>query len=210
MNIIHNYSNIKNYISSVERNIDLIVVTKNQDIDNIKILLDSGHLSFGENKVQEATSKWTILLRNYENINLHLVGKLQSNKAKDAFNIFNFIHSLDNEKLANIFSNLEKSNDRHINYFIQVNIGNESQKNGIETNLVPDFIKYCRFDLNLNILGLMCIPPANEIPDVYFEKLKDLNDVNNLKYLSMGMSDDFKTAISLGSTHVRIGSAIFN
>jgi pyridoxal phosphate enzyme (YggS family) len=210
MNIIHNYLNIKNYISSVERNIDLIVVTKNQDIDNIKILLDSGHLSFGENKVQEAASKWTILLRNYENINLHLVGKLQSNKAKDAFNIFNFIHSLDNEKLANIFSNLEKSNDRHINYFIQVNIGNESQKNGIETNLVPDFIKYCRFDLNLNILGLMCIPPANEIPDVYFEKLKDLNDVNNLKYLSMGMSDDFKTAISLGSTHVRIGSAIFN
>jgi pyridoxal phosphate enzyme (YggS family) len=210
MGIIQNYLNIKNYINSLEKNVDLIVVTKNQDIENIKILLDSGHLSFGENKVQEAIKKWSILLRNYKNINLHLVGKLQSNKAKDAFNIFNFIHSLDNEKLANIFSNLEKSNDKHINYFIQVNIGNESQKNGIETNLVSDFIKYCRFDLNLNILGLMCIPPANEIPDAYFKKLKDLNDVNNLKYLSMGMSDDFKIAISLGSTHVRIGSAIFN
>jgi pyridoxal phosphate enzyme (YggS family) len=210
MSIIQNYSHIKNYIKSLDRNIDLIVVTKNQDINNIKILLDSGHHSFGENKVQEAKLKWNILLKNYENINLHLVGKLQSNKAKDAFNIFNFIHSLDNEKLANIFSNLEKSNDRYINYFIQVNIGNESQKNGIETNLVSDFIKYCRFDLNLNILGLMCIPPANEIADAYFKKLKDLNDVNNLKYLSMGMSDDFKIAISLGSTHVRIGSAIFN
>jgi pyridoxal phosphate enzyme (YggS family) len=210
MSIIQNYLSIKNYINNLDTNIDLIVVTKNQEIDNIKILLDHGHLSFGENKVQDAISKWDVILKNYKNINLHLIGKLQSNKAKEAFNIFNCIHSLDNEKLANIFSNLEKSNNKHISYFIQVNLGNESQKNGIQINLLPDFIKYCRLDLKLNILGLMCIPPANQIPDPYFKKLKDLNEVNNFKYLSMGMSSDFKSAISLGSTHVRIGSAIFN
>jgi pyridoxal phosphate enzyme (YggS family) len=209
MSIIQNYFNIKNEIKSLNQNAKLIVVSKSQNLEKIKILLDQGHLDFGENKVQEATEKWSTLTKNYTNVNLHLIGKLQSNKAKDAFNIFNYIHTLDNEKLAKIFSNLEISNNKKINYFIQVNIGNEFQKNGISLSKVSEFIKYCQFDLKLNILGLMCLPPINERPDLYFKKLKELSIDNNLKDLSMGMSSDYKVAISLGASHVRIGSSIF-
>jgi pyridoxal phosphate enzyme (YggS family) len=209
MSIIQNYLNIKNEIKNLNQNTKLIVVSKSRDLEKIKILLDQGHLDFGENKVQEAIEKWSILIKNYTNVNLHLIGKLQSNKAKDAFNIFNYIHTLDNEKLAKIFSNLEISNNKKINYFIQVNIGNEFQKNGISLSKVSEFIKYCQFDLKLNILGLMCLPPINERPDLYFKKLKELSIDNNLKDLSMGMSSDYKVAISLGASHVRIGSSIF-
>ena len=209
MSIIQNYINIKNEIKQINKETKLIVVSKSQDIENFKILLDSGHLDFGENKVQEAKQKWPLLFENYKNINLHLIGKLQSNKAKDAFNIFNFIHTLDNDKLANILSNLEISNNKKINYFIQVNIGNELQKNGIAISEVSDFVRYCKFDLKLNILGLMGIPPINESPDLYFKKLQELNNYNKLKDLSMGMSVDFKTAINLGASYVRIGSSIF-
>ena len=145
----------------------------------------------------------------HKNINLHLIGGLQSNKAKDAFRIFNYIHSLDSEKLAKIFFDLEKKFSKKINYFIQVNIGNENQKYGINVSLVFDFVRYCQKDLNLNILGLMCIPPVNESPELHFLKLKKLNEDNHLKELSMGMSDDFEIAIKLGSTHVRVGTAIF-
>jgi len=209
MSIIQNYINIKNEIKNLNQNTKLIVVSKSRDLEKIKILLDQGHLDFGENKVQEATEKWSTLTKNYTNVNLHLIGKLQSNKAKDAFNIFNYIHTLDNEKLAKIFSNLEISNNKKINYFIQVNRGNEVQKNGISLSKVSEFIKYCQFDLKLNILGLMCLPPINERPDLYFKKLKELSIDNNLKDLSMGMSSDYKVAISLGASHVRIGSSIF-
>ena len=209
MSIIQNYINIKNEIKQINKETKLIVVSKSQDIEKIKILLDSGHLDFGENKVQDAKQKWPLLFENYKNINLHLIGKLQSNKAKDAFNIFNFIHTLDNDKLANILSNLEISNNKKINYFIQVNIGNELQKNGIAISEVSDFVRYCKFDLKLNILGLMGIPPINESPDFYFKKLQELNNYNKLKDLSMGMSVDFKTAINLGASYVRIGSSIF-
>jgi pyridoxal phosphate enzyme (YggS family) len=209
MSIIQNYINIKNEIKQINKETKLIVVSKSQDIEKIKILLDSGHLDFGENKVQDAKQKWPLLFENYKNINLHLIGKLQSNKAKDAFNIFNFIHTLDNDKLANILSNLEISNNKKINYFIQVNIGNELQKNGIAISEVSDFVRYCKFDLKLNILGLMGIPPINESPDLYFKKLQELNNYNKLKDLSMGMSVDFKTAINLGASYVRIGSSIF-
>ena len=209
MNIIQNYLNIKNDLKSLNKNTKLIVVSKNHNIQNIKILLDQGHFDFGENKVQEAKTKWSVLLKHYKNINLHLIGKLQSNKAKDAFNIFNFIHTLDNEKLARIFSNLEMVNKKKINYFIQVNIGNESQKNGIAVSNVSEFTKYCKYDLNLNILGLMCLPPINNHPDLFFRKLKDLNIENSLKDLSMGMSSDYKIAVSFGATYVRIGSLIF-
>jgi uncharacterized pyridoxal phosphate-containing UPF0001 family protein len=139
MSIIQNYINIKNEIKNLNQNTKLIVVSKSRDLEKIKILLDQGHLDFGENKVQEAIEKWLILIKNYTNINLHLIGKLQSNKAKDAFNIFNYIHTLDNEKLAKIFSNLEISNNKKINYFIQVNIGNEFQKNGISLSKVSEF-----------------------------------------------------------------------
>jgi pyridoxal phosphate enzyme (YggS family) len=209
MSIIQNYINIKNEIKNLNQNTKLIVVSKSRDLEKIKILLDQGHLDFGENKVQEAIEKWLILIKNYTNINLHLIGKLQSNKAKDAFNIFNYIHTLDNEKLAKIFSNLEITNNKKINYFVQVNIGNEFQKNGISVSKVFEFIKYCKFDLKLNILGLMCLPPINDLPDLYFKKLKELSIDNNLKDLSMGMSSDYKVAISLGASYVRIGSSIF-
>ena len=209
MELIQNFRNIKNQIKILNPNVNLIAVTKGQNMDKIKFILEEEHLHFGENKVQEAHLKWSDILNINKNINLHLLGKLQSNKAKDAFNLFNYIHSLDSEKLAKIFSNLEKNSLRKIKYFIQVNIGNESQKSGINISSVSDFVQFCQKDLKLNILGLMCIPPVNDSPESYFLKLKELNEHNNLKDLSMGMSDDFKTAIKLGSTYVRIGTSIF-
>ena len=209
MSIIQNYINIKNEIKSLSQNAKLIVVSKGQDVEKIKPLLECGQVHFGENKVQETIQKWPSLIRSYANVNLHLIGKLQSNKAKDAFSVFNFIHTLDNEKLAKILSNLETTSNKKINYFVQVNIGNELQKNGIIFSKVSDFVRYCKFDLKLNILGLMCIPPINDSPDLYFNKLKELNNINNLIELSMGMSADFRTAIKLGASYVRIGSSIF-
>ena len=209
MEVIQNFLRIKNQISDLNPNTKLIAVSKGQSMDKIKFLIDSGHLDFGENKVQEALLKWTDVLNNNKNINLHLIGGLQSNKAKDAFKIFNYIHSLDSEKLARIFSDLEKKEQKRIKYFVQVNIGDEPQKNGIKLSLVSDFVRYCLKDLNLNILGLMCIPPVNVAPDSYFKKLKKLNEDSKLKDLSMGMSEDFEIAIKLGSTHVRVGTSIF-
>ena len=209
MNIIENYTNIKEEVSLLNPKTKLVIVTKNQNIEDINKLIEMCHLDFGENKVQEATHKWTDIINNNKNINLHLIGSLQSNKAKDAFKIFKYIHSLDSEKLARIFSDLEKNNEKKIKYFIQVNIANESQKNGINVSLVFDFVEYCRKDLKLNILGLMCIPPVNDSPESYFLKLKKLNDDSYLNDLSMGMSDDFEIAIKLGSTFVRVGTAIF-
>jgi pyridoxal phosphate enzyme (YggS family) len=209
MNIIENYRNIKAEVSLLNPKTKLVIVTKNQNIENINKLIEMGHLDFGENKVQEAILKWTDIINNNKNINLHLIGGLQSNKAKDAFKIFNYIHSLDSEKLAKIFSNLEKNDEKKIKYFIQVNTGNEDQKNGINVSLVFDFVEYCQKDLKLNILGLMCIPPVNASPEAYFLKLKKLNEDSYLKDLSMGMSDDFEIAIKLGSTFVRVGTAIF-
>ena len=207
MNVLENYQKIINNIRSISSNANLVVVCKNQTMDRIKILLDHGHVHFAENRVQEAEMKWSNL--NIKNIQLHLIGGLQSNKAKQAFEIFNYIHSLDSEKLAKTFSSLEAVNHKKIKYFIQVNIGNELQKNGINIFQVSDFVNYCVNDLKLNILGLMCIPPVSESPESYFLKLKELNISNNLKDLSMGMSNDFEIAIKCGSTFVRVGSVIF-
>jgi pyridoxal phosphate enzyme (YggS family) len=209
MEVIQNFLKIKNQISVLNSKTKLIAVSKGQDVDKIKLLIDSGHLDFGENKVQEALLKWTDIISGNKNINLHLIGGLQSNKAKDAFKIFNYIHSLDSEKLAKIFFELEKNNLKKIKYFVQVNIGNENQKNGINISQVSNFVQYCQKDLKLNILGLMCIPPVNDSPESYFLKLKKLNDDNHLKELSIGMSDDFEIAIKSGSTYVRVGTAIF-
>ena len=209
MDVTQNFIKIKNQIKILNTNVKLIAATKGQDISNIKFIIEQGHLDFGENKVQEAVFKWADILNNKKDINLHLLGKLQSNKAKEAFNLFNYIHSLDNEKLAKIFSNLEQASSKKIKYFIQVNIGNEIQKSGIDISLVSKFIQFCQIDLKLNILGLMCIPPANEPPDSYFKKLYELNISNGLKELSMGMSDDFTIAIKFGATYVRVGSSIF-
>ena len=209
MEHIQNFRNIKSQIKLINPDVNLVAVTKGQDIEKIKTILDEGHLHFGENKVQEATLKWSDILNVNKDINLHLLGKLQSNKAKEAFNLFHYVHSLDSEKLAKIFSNLENNNSKKIKYFIQVNIGNENQKSGIDISLVSDFVRFCQNDLKLNILGLMCIPPADNSPDEHFLKLRELNKINNLKDLSMGMSGDFIKAIELGATYVRVGSAIF-
>jgi pyridoxal phosphate enzyme (YggS family) len=207
MRVLENYQKIINSITSISSNANLVVVCKNQTIDKIRILLDHGHVHFAENRVQEAEAKWSNLKD--KNIQLHLIGGLQSNKAKQAFQIFNYIHSLDSEKLAKTFSILESVNQKKIKYFIQVNIGSETQKNGLNISQVPNFVNYCVNDLKLNILGLMCIPPVSQNPESYFLKLKELNTSNKLKELSMGMSNDFETAIKCGATFVRVCSSIF-
>ena len=168
-----------------------------------------GHVDFGENRVQEASDKWSNLILLNNNIQLHLIGSLQSNKAKQAFNLFSYIHSLDSQKLAKIFSDLERSLEKKIKYFIQVNIAEEKQKSGVQINQLADFVNYCVKDLNLNVLGLMCIPPVNSDSEQFFRTLKELNIKNGLKDLSMGMSADYKLGIKYGSNFVRIGSAIF-
>ena len=209
MSIIKNYNYILNSVQSASKQTKLIVVTKNQPIDNINLLINLNHFHFGENRVQEASLKWKNLISN-PNLKLHLIGKLQSNKAKDAFEIFHYIHTLDSEKLAKIFANLEENSIKKIKYFIQVNIGNEPQKNGISVDKAHQFIKYCMYDLRLNIIGLMCIPPAEGDPTQYFVSLAELARVNNLKELSMGMSNDYECAINNGATFVRVGSKIFS
>ena len=209
MSIIKNYNVILNSIQSVSKKTELIVVTKNQSIGNINLLINLNHFHFGENRVQEALLKWKNLISN-SNLKLHLIGKLQSNKAKDAFEIFHYIHTLDSEKLAKIFADLEENSIKKIKYFIQVNIGNEPQKNGVSIDKVHQFVKYCKNDLKLNIAGLMCIPPAEGDPSQYFISLAELASVNNLKELSMGMSNDYECAINNGATFVRVGSKIFS
>ena len=209
MNIIENFLNIKKEIEALNYKTNLIVVSKNQSLENIVPLIEIGHCDFGENRIQEAANKWTDIISNNKDINLHFLGKLQSNKAKEAYKIFNYIHSLDNEKLAKIFSDLEFKHNKKLKYFIQVNIGNENQKNGIDKKLVTNFLNYCKIELKLNIIGLMCIPPMYENAKKFFLELKKMAVINNLSELSMGMSEDFKEAINCGATHIRIGSAIF-
>ena len=209
MNYLNNYKTIKEEVSKLTNKTNLIIVTKNQSFEKILPFINNGHLHFGENKVQEAKLKWNNILNNKKNIKLHLIGKLQSNKAKDAFGLFDFIHTLDSEKLAKILSGLEKVSAKKIHYFIQINIGNEIQKNGIDYLLAREFINFCRNDLNLNIVGLMCIPPVNLDPIPFFKKMQELKLINNLNELSMGMSVDYKQAINYGATYIRVGSAIF-
>ncbi len=210
MDIVNNFIQVRDKIKSISSVSKLIVVSKNQNSEDILKLISNGQLHFGENKVQETLKKWPEILQHNKNIKLHFIGKLQSNKAKEAFQIFDYVHSLDNEKLAKIFSNLEESSKKKINYFIQVNIGEEIQKSGINVSSVKDFVKHCINDLKLNILGLMCLPPANKDPEPFFKKLKVLTDDNKLAEISMGMSNDYLKAIDCGSTFLRIGSAIFN
>jgi len=208
--ILHNYSKILNSVKILSEKVKIIVVTKNQDINKINFIVSKGHEHFGENRVQEAFLKWKNLISTNSKLKLHLIGKLQSNKAKDAFEIFDYIHTLDNEKLGQIFSKLEGNSTKKIKYFIQVNIGNEPQKNGIKIDKVDQFTKYCINDLKLNIIGLMCIPPVDGNSNQYFKNLADLAKDNNLKELSMGMSNDYECAIKNGATFIRVGSKIFS
>lgn len=201
---------IQNEINQISVNTNLVIVTKNQGLNIINNLVKEGYSHFGENRIQDTFKKWGNISSLRANINLHLIGPIQSNKAKDAHKIFNYIHSLENNKVAKIFSDLEAKGHRKVKYFIQVNVGDESQKSGIKFEHAPDFINFCIHELKLNILGLMCIPPAHSDPEEFFIKLRKLNQLHGLRELSMGMSSDYHLALKNGSTYLRIGTAIFN
>ena len=193
----------------LKTNPQIIAVTKTFPLSQITPLLEMGHIHFGENKVQEAEAKWLQLKNEYKNLQLHMLGKLQTNKAKKAVNLFNYIHSLDNAKLALKISQFENELNKKIKLFIQVNITEEKQKSGVVLNDLDTFYKYCTQDLSLNIIGLMCLPPADSKSQEYFQILRKNSEKLNLKNLSMGMSTDYEDAILYGSTHIRIGTAIF-
>ena len=186
----------------------IIAVTKTFKIDKILPLIDFGHKHFGENKVQEALEKWTEIKSKKREIKLHLVGKLQTNKVKYAIKIFDFIHSVDNKKLAKKIADEEVKQNKKVKLFIQVNIGDESQKIGIKKNELKDLFLYCQ-SLSLDIVGLMCLPPIKIDPNPFFQELRELNNDLQLKELSMGMSSDYVEAIKNSSTFLRIGSSIF-
>lgn len=188
--------------------ITLIAVSKVQPNERVESVLREGHRSFGENRVQEAAGKWPDFRDTYDGIDLHLIGPLQSNKARQAFELFDAIHTLDRPKLATTFARLAQEMGQCPPLFIQVNTGEEPQKAGIAPADTDAFIKECR-DLDLPVLGLMCIPPVDETPSLHFALLRKLADRNGLSQLSMGMSDDFEQAIAFGATHIRVGSALF-
>ena len=210
-NILESFNKLNSNIEKLKpkRQVNIVAVSKTFTIDHIKPLIDSGHDHFGENKVQEAVSKWSDIKKANQNIKLHMIGKLQSNKAKDAAKLFDYIHSLDNQKLADILSKFEKNSGKSNKYFIQVNIGNELQKSGLPVNEVDQFYNYCVKEKNLNVLGLMIIPPNNKNTKNYFKALDNLNSSLGLKDLSMGMSSDYQEAINYNATFIRIGSLIF-
>ena len=186
----------------------IIAVSKTFKMDNILPLIEHGHLDFGENKVQEAVDKWTEIKDNNSNIKLHMIGKLQTNKVKFAVKLFDYIHSVDSEKLAKKIADEQLKVQRNIKVFIQVNIGDESQKSGINIDETNNLIIFCK-KINLDVIGLMCIPPAEIDPTGHFKEMNKLNKVNNFEELSMGMSSDYLKAAQFNSTYLRIGSNIF-
>ena len=213
-NSVKNLLEIENIIKSnlrelnSQNNLKIIAVSKTFNLDKILPLINHGHKNFGENKVQEAVEKWTEIKKKNPNIKLHMIGKLQTNKVKFAIKLFDYIHSVDSQKLANKISEEEKKVNKKISIFIQVNIGDEVQKSGINQEEVYDLVNYCK-NLNLNVIGLMCIPPQGEEPSIYFEKVSLLNKKFGFTELSMGMSLDYMKAIQYNSTYLRIGSSIF-
>ena len=210
-NIVESFNKIKQNINKLQKKqeVNIVAISKTFPIQHIKPLIDHGHNHFGENKVQEALSKWSELKKTNSKIHLHMVGKLQSNKAKDAAKIFDYIHSLDSQKLADILSNCEKNNNKMLKYFIQVNLGNETQKSGLPVDEVEPFFNYCTKEKKLNVIGLMIIPPNDANTIDYFKNINQLNSSIGLKELSMGMSADYEQAIVYGATFVRLGSVIF-
>ena len=211
---IINFTNIQNSIkenqekTNNKNNIKIIAVSKTFEISHINPLIDYGHTDFGENKVQEAIEKWSDIKLKNQNLSLHLVGKLQSNKTKLALKIFDYIHSLDSEKLANKISEEQKKIDKKPKLFIQVNIGNEDQKSGVNPNNLKSFYKYC-LNKDLDVIGTMCLPPISEDPEKYFMRMNYLNKDLGLNELSMGMSADYIPAIDNNATFIRVGSKIF-
>ena len=195
--------NYKNY------NPNIIAVSKTFLIKDIIPLINHGHIHFGENKVQEAVQKWSEIKNDFKNLKLHMVGKLQTNKVKYVIPLFDYIHSLDNLKLAEKISSEQVKKNKIVKIFIQINLGNESQKSGILTKKLEDFYNTCTKDLGLKIIGLMCLPPNNANTKIYFSKMKELTKKLNLSEISMGMSNDYLDAVDYGSTYLRIGSKIF-
>ena len=187
---------------------NIIVVTKTFSLDKIKLLIENGHIHYGENKIQEAEIKWAEIKLQNKNLRLHMIGKVQSNKAKKAVKLFDYIHSLDNERLALKLSHCQKELNKSVKLFIQVNIANEEQKSGINLKELSNFYDYCKKDLSLNIIGLMCLPPVDDNSDKYFNELKESAVKLDLSELSMGMSSDFEKAVSSGSTFLRLGTLI--
>lgn len=206
-NLIHIQSKIKSNLTNAKLP-KIIAVSKTFDIDKIIPLIEYGHLDFGENKVQEAIDKWTAIKQKNSNIKLHMIGKLQTNKVKFAVKLFDYIHSVDSEKLAKKISEEQKKINRKIKIFIQVNIGGENQKSGIDKNKLNDLINFSK-KIGLDVVGIMCIPPLNQDPKIYFEEMMKLKKLNNFNDLSMGMSSDYIDACKFNSTFLRIGSSIF-
>ncbi len=188
---------------------EIIAVSKTFDIEHIKPVLEYGHKNFGENKIQEAISKWTDVKKEHTDIKLHMLGKVQTNKVKFLIPLFDYLHSLDNFKLAEKIAKEEVKKNKKIKIFIQVNLGEEEQKNGINLKDLDNFYYECKKNLNLDIIGLMCLPPQNENPQKFFQKLKECSDKFGLTDLSMGMSNDYDVACKFGSTFLRIGTKIF-
>ena len=209
--IIERFEKIKLNIANIKpaQNVNIIAVSKTFPLDHINPLINYGHQHFGENKVQEAISKWSQIKKENDNIKLHMIGKLQSNKAKDAVKLFDFIHSLDSQKLADALTKHQTTLKKNLKYFIQVNIANEIKKSGIPVGELDPFYYYCKNETNLNIQGLMIIPPNDNNSEKYFKSLNELRKSLALKDLSMGMSGDYLDAVKYGSTFVRVGSSIF-
>ena len=214
------HDSIKNYediISAIKTKLEdqkinlmpkIIAVSKTFNLEKILPLIKYGHLDYGENKVQEALEKWTDIKQKNSNIRLHLIGKLQTNKVKFALKIFDYIHSVDSIKLAKKIADEEKKQNKKVKIFIQINIGSEQQKSGVDKNQTNDLLNFCK-ELNLDVIGFMCIPPANQEPEKYFKEINLLSKEFSLPEISMGMSSDFLKAVENSSTYLRIGSKIF-
>ena len=209
-NLLNIQSKVKKKIqeNNFENVPNIIAVSKTFNLDHIIHLINHGHLHYGENKVQEALEKWEDVKKENTNIQLHLIGKLQTNKVKFALRLFDYIHSLDSEKLAKKIASFQSANKKSVKLFIQVNIGNEDQKSGIEISKLSEFYNYCK-ELKLDIIGLMCIPPIDGDTSSYFKKMLELKNAYHFKELSMGMSSDYLDAINYKSSFLRIGSNIF-
>mgnify|MGYP001158505158 FL=1 len=209
-NLLDIDNNIKVYLNklNINNNPKIVAVSKTFKMDKILPLIEYGHIDYGENKVQEAVEKWTEIKKINSKVRLHMIGKLQTNKVKFAVQIFDYIHSVDSEKLAKKIADEQNKINKKIKIFLQVNIGDENQKSGINKNDVKQLVSYCK-EIDLDLIGLMCIPPANIDPEVYFEEMNKLNKTLELSELSMGMSSDFLLAAKHLSTYVRVGSSIF-
>ena len=209
-NLLDIESNIKIHLDELKINNipKIIAVSKTFKIDKISPLIDHGHIDFGENKVQEAIEKWSEIKKNNSSIKLHMIGKLQTNKVKFAVKLFDYIHSVDSEKLAKKIADEQNKLNKKIKIFLQVNIGEENQKSGINKNDVRHLVSYCK-EIGLDLIGLMCIPPMNIDPENYFKEMNILNKSLGFSELSMGMSSDFLLASKYLSTYVRVGSSIF-